>query len=136
MRKIFLLLISFCTFSFLHAQTDSLQQYTGKFIFPEGSPVLEIEVIIDNGLLTATSAMGNSELKNVGKDVFEIVSFGGVATFVRDSTQKITLLHIEVQDVIMDGTKEKTENSYTSSSLQFTQQFFYHREVCNNGKQY
>ena len=57
-----------------NAQVDSLQEYTGKYNFPEGSPVTEIGVIVESGVLTATSVMGNSELKKSDtKYVFELI---------------------------------------------------------------
>lgn len=106
MKKIILTLLVSFVFAGLHAQTDSLQEYTGKYKFPEGSPVTEIGVVIENGILTATSAMGNSELKKTdNKDVYEIVAYGGTATFKRNAEGKITTLQIQVQDVNMEGTK-------------------------------
>lgn len=93
-------------FSTANAQVDSLQEYTGKYNFPEGSPVTEIGVIIENGVLTATSVMGNSELKKSDtKDVFELVAYSGLATFKRNADNKITSLLIQVQDIFMEGTK-------------------------------
>lgn len=109
MKKIFLSLFVLISFSALRAQTDSLQEYTGKYKFPEGSPVTEIGVIVENGVLTATSAMGNSELKKTdAKDVYEIVAYGGTATFKRNGDNKITTLLIQVQDVTMEGTKSES----------------------------
>jgi len=109
MKKIFLSLFVLISFSALRAQTDSLQEYTGKYKFPDGSPVTEIGVIVENGVLTATSAMGNSELKKTdAKDVYEIVAYGGTATFKRNGDNKITTLLIQVQDVTMEGTKSES----------------------------
>ncbi|MBL7747490.1 MAG: hypothetical protein JNM19_08710 [Chitinophagaceae bacterium] len=109
MKKIFLSLVVLLSFSALQAQTDSLQEYTGKYKFPDGSPVTEIGVIVENGTLTATSAMGNSELKKTDtKDVYEIVAYGGTATFKRNGDNKITTLLIQVQDVTMEGTKSES----------------------------
>ncbi|MCX6318058.1 MAG: hypothetical protein NTW29_12255 [Bacteroidetes bacterium] len=106
MKKIVFALFLVLGFSVANAQTDSLQQYTGKFKFPDGSPVSEIGVVIENGVLTATSAMGNSELKKTEtKDVFEIVAYSGMATFKRNAEGKITTLQIQVQDINMEGTK-------------------------------
>ncbi len=89
------------------AQADSLvQQYTGKYTFPEGSPVSEIGVIVENGVLTATSAMGNSELKvTETKDVFEVVAYAGTATFKRNADGKVIGVLIQVQDMNLEGTK-------------------------------
>lgn len=107
MKKILLALIVTLGFTAAYAQADSLQQYTGKYKFPEGSPVTEVGVVLENGVLTATSAMGNAELKKTEtKDVFEITGFGGTATFKRNSEGKVVGLQIQVQDINMEGTRE------------------------------
>lgn len=97
-----------------NAQTDTLlQQYTGKYVFPDGSPVKEIGVVIQEGILTATSVMGNSELrKTETKDVFEIVSFAGTATFKRNAENKVNGLQVQVQDVNMEGSKTEEGVDY------------------------
>lgn len=107
MKKILLAFFFIASLGTLNAQADTtLHEYTGKFLFPEGSPVREIGVIVENEQLTATSVMGNSELRKTDtKDVFEIVSFAGIATFKRNGDGKITGLLIQVQDVTMEGEK-------------------------------
>lgn len=115
MKKLLLTLtVLFVTTIATHAQTDSLlQQYTGKYVFPDGSPVKEIGVIIQEGVLTATSVMGNSELrKTENKDVFEIVAFAGTATFKRNEAAKVNGVQIQVQDVNMEGTKTEESLRY------------------------
>ena len=113
MKKFLFSLFVVLSFSAANAQTDSLQEYTGKFKFPDGSPVTEIGVIVDNGILTATSNMGNSELKKTDtKDVYEIVAYGGTATFKRNEEGKIITLLVQVQDITMEGTK--TEGIFIS----------------------
>ena len=57
MKKAFLSLFILFGFITVNAQTDSLQQYTGKYKFPDGSPVAEITMAVDNGLLMASSAL-------------------------------------------------------------------------------
>src|SRR5688500_12180858 len=110
MRKFFLLLFAMTGFVALNAQqtspTDSLQEYTGKYKFPEGSAVTEITVALENGILYASSVQGNSELKRIEKDVFEIVAYSGKATFKRDEQAKLNGVKIEVEDLILEGTKE------------------------------
>jgi hypothetical protein len=105
MKKISLLLILMIRFLAVNAQTDSLQQYTGKYKFPDGSPVTEITVSLDSTVLTANSAMGSSELKRTEGDIFEIVAYGGVATFKRNAENKISGVQILVGDINMEGTK-------------------------------
>lgn len=108
--KKYYLLASFLMLSlFSMAQTDSLQAYTGKYKFPDGSPVAEIGVIVENGILTATSAMGNSELRATStKDVFEVVAYSGTATFKRGDDGKVKMLRIQVQDVDMEGVRDES----------------------------
>lgn len=106
MKKLFIVLLLTFSATVIFSQTDSLEQYTGKYKFPDGSPVTEIGVVLESGVLTATSAMGNSELKKTDtKDVFEVVAYSGTATFKRNAEGKITSLLIQVQDVNMEGTK-------------------------------
>jgi len=113
MRKIFLLLFAMTGFFVtLNAQEvpkqDSLQEYTGKYKFPEGSVVIEVTVVIENGVLYATSVMGNSELKKIEKDIFEVVAYAGKATFKRNEAAKLNGVKIEVEDLILEGTKEES----------------------------
>jgi len=117
MRKFLLIFITLGNCLILSAQTpstDSLKEYTGKYKFPEGSEVTEIKVGIENDTLWAYSVKGNSELKRIEKDLFEVVQYTGTATFKRDENGKITGLHIEVGDLIMDGEKsDETLNGLT-----------------------
>ena len=117
MRKFFLLLFAITGFVTLNAQqapTDSLQEYIGKYKFPEGSAVTEVTVALENGVLYASSAQGNSELKKIEKDIFEVVAYSGKATFKRDEQAKLKGVTIEIDDLVLEGTKEE------SSSLSLT----------------
>ena len=105
MKKFFLFLIMSISFLTVNAQTDSLNQYTGKYKFPDGSVVTEIIVTLDSTGLIANSAMGSSELKRTEGDVFEILAYGGIATFKRNAENKISGVHIQVGDIDMEGTK-------------------------------
>jgi hypothetical protein len=103
MKKIFLL---FALFIFsgvaLYAQ-DSLKVYVGKYKFPEGSVVPEIEVILENGALSFKSAMGTTPVERNGGDEFSIPAYSGTATFTRNEAKKITGLHIEASGTVLDG---------------------------------
>jgi len=106
MKNIFLSLLMIIGSLSLNAQTDSLEQYTGKYKFPDGSPVTEIGIVIENGSLMATSAMGNSEFRRTDtKDVFEVVAYAGTATFRRNDQNKVVGVLIQVQDITMEGSK-------------------------------
>lgn len=114
MRKLILLVLAVTGTCLLYAQqataTDSaaLKEYTGKYVF-DGGQVSEIQVVIENGLLYATSDQGNSELKRIDKDVFEVVVYTGKATFRRDDKGKVNGVYIEIGDMILDG--KKTEEA-------------------------
>ncbi|MBN8672916.1 MAG: hypothetical protein J0L56_02215 [Chitinophagales bacterium] len=105
MRKLMLsfFAISLC-FIAVAQQDTTLQQYTGKYKFPEGSVVTEVTVAIENGVLLANSPMGSSELKKTEADVFEIVAYGGTATFKR-TEGKVSGVQMIVGDMILEGTR-------------------------------
>ncbi|MEP6700561.1 MAG: hypothetical protein ABJA85_04575 [Bacteroidota bacterium] len=119
MKRIFFSLFIMFGFLTLNAQTDSLQQYSGKYKFTDGSPVTEINMTIDNGVLMASSAMGSTEFRKTSTvDVFEVVAYGGTATFKR-TEGKVTGLQILVGDVNMEGTKTE---GLTIHQFQYDQQ--------------
>jgi Domain of unknown function (DUF3471) len=109
MKKFLLLVVTVCAIGFVNAQTpspaDSLKEYTGKYKFPEGNPVAEITIALENGVLTASSAIGGSELKRREGDVFDVVAYGGTAIFKRSDEKKITKLQVQVNDLDMEGEK-------------------------------
>ncbi len=111
MRKLMLsfLAIAATIISFAHQgpATDSvaLKEYTGRYVFPDGSAVNEINVTIESGLLYASSEQGSSELKQLEKDVFEVVAYTGKATFKRDESGKVSGVYVVIGDMILDGRK-------------------------------
>jgi hypothetical protein len=109
MKKLFLSLLAVVSFLYVNAQEDTvLQKYTGKFKFPDGSPVTEINFTVDNGVLMGASAMGSSEFKKTDtENVFEIVAYGGTATFKKNAEGKVTSVQILVGDVNIEGTKSE-----------------------------
>jgi hypothetical protein len=116
MRKILLLLFVLSGSIITNAQqapttpaADSLKEYIGKYVFPDGSEVPEIKVALENGVLIGSSSQGSSELKRIEKDVFEVVAYSGMATFKRDEKGKINGLYVEVGNLILDGKKAEEE---------------------------
>ena len=107
MRKLLFLALLSVTFA-AHAQTDSLSQYAGKYTFPEGTIITELSIVVENGTLMANSSQGSSEFrKTVEKDVFEVVEFEGLATFKRNDSGKVVGVKIEVNNMVLDGTKSE-----------------------------
>lgn len=107
MKKLFLVFTFFVITFVLHAQDSVLQQYTGRYVFPEGAPVPEVEVILTDGNLTMGSSAGNSSLVKLGVDSFQIVEFSGTAVFKRGEDSVVNTVHIEAMGYVLDGQKQK-----------------------------
>lgn len=106
MKKLFLSLFVSVSFLAASAQTDSLHQYTGTYVFADGSPVPSVDVTLADGGLSMNSAAGNSSLTQLGVDSFLIVQFSGTAVFKRGEDTKVNAVHIEAAGYIMDGKKQ------------------------------
>ena len=91
----------------VHAQQDStMQQYAGKYIFPQGSAVSEAMVNFESGVLSISSAIGSATLSKIETDRFSIVEYNGTAEFKRNDAGKIVSIHVVVADLDVTGTKE------------------------------
>ena len=109
MKKFICLLIIVSIAISLNAQTDtSLQQYTGIYKFPEGSVIPSVEIKMENGGLMATSQMGSAALERISKDTFNLLTYNGTVFFTRDADSKVNGIHIEVQDIILEGKKDSS----------------------------
>ena len=101
----------------LRAQ-DTSAQYLGKYKFPDGSVVADVEVTIDNGKLIMSSSAGTSNLDVLGKDSFNIVTFNGYAVFRRNETKRIVAVHIEASGYVLDGVKDSVAAASQSTGAQ------------------
>ena len=112
MKHIILFLLVGISFLSATAQQDTtLNKYVGKYKFPEGSPVTEITIAVDNGTLQASSAMGNTEFKKTDTpDVFEVVVYSGTATFKKNTDGKVTGVSIAAGGVNMEGVRVDAMN--------------------------
>jgi hypothetical protein len=96
--------------------TDSLEVYTGKYKFAEGSPVTEVTVVLEEGKLMLKSKMGNAGLeKETGIDQFAIPSYQGTASFYRNEAKKISGIHIDVMGRTLEG--EKVDEKVISTEV-------------------
>lgn len=105
MRKIMFTLFLLAGGLFIHAQDTTLQEFTGKYVFPEGSVVPDVDVILESGGLIMTSSAGSSSLIKLGVDSFQIVEFSGTAVFKRGEDKKVNGVHIDAMGYILDGNK-------------------------------
>jgi hypothetical protein len=87
---------------------DSTQnrEFVGKYKFPDGSVVPEVEVVIENGMLMMNSSAGTSSLELIKGDTFTIVAFNGTAAFKRNDVKKVVGVHIDAGGYILDGVKD------------------------------
>jgi hypothetical protein len=108
MKKLFLFFTFFVFALVLNAQDSTLKQYTGKYVFADGSPVPEVEVLLADSTLTMGSSAGNSLLIKLGVDSFQIVEFSGTAVFKRGEDKQVNAVHIEAMGYILDGQKQKS----------------------------
>jgi hypothetical protein len=107
MKKLFSILIACSFFASVSAQTDSLFQYTGTYVFPDESVVPTVDVAVADGALTMSSPAGSSPLTQLGVDSFQIVQFSGTAVFKRGDDKSVNAVHIEAMGYILDGVKQK-----------------------------
>ena len=106
MKKMFFGFLMIGVFVAVHAQDTTLQQYTGKYKFPDGSVVTEINVTIEGGVLTSNTSAGTSVLEKLATDTFSVVSFQGTAVFTRDANKKVTGVIVAAMGYHLEGTKD------------------------------
>jgi hypothetical protein len=110
MKKIAFSILSSLIIICVSAQTDPpkppLEDFVGKYVFPEGSVVPDVDVVLSGSALTMTSAAGSSVLNELGRDSFQIVEFNGIAVFKRGEDKKVNGVHIEAQGYVLDGQKK------------------------------
>jgi hypothetical protein len=114
MKKI--LLFAFMLVGFVSASnaqsapTDTtVNQLVGKYKFAEGSPVTEVTVVLENGVLMMNSQAGSSTLEKSAEDVYVITQFQGTAKFTRDESKKVTGVTILAMGYELVGTKEPAD---------------------------
>jgi hypothetical protein len=111
--KFSLLIVLFAAIAFVgHAQDSTLKkEIQGKYKFPAGSVVEEVNVAEEGGMLTMSSAVGTSALEQVKGDTFNITSFSGIAVFKRNDQRKVVGVHIEASGYVLDGVKDSVATS-------------------------
>ena len=116
-KLIFLFCLGMGFVSMVNAQDapkdSTLEQYVGKYKFPDGSVVTEVTVALDNGALTMTSSAGVSALEKKSDDLYIIVVYQGTAKFNRDANKKITGVSIDAMGYQLEGTKSEGSTAFT-----------------------
>lgn len=125
MKKYFLLFgFTLCFFMMAQAQEGSkdssnLNEFTGKYVFPGGSVITHVEVKLENGALTITSAAGTSPLVKQEGDLYSITANSGTAKFNRDANKKVIGVSIDARGYQLEGTKEAENSSALIQKKEF-----------------
>ena len=109
MKKLILSVFASLFILVVNAQTTPkppLEDFVGKYVFPDGSVVPEVDVMLSNNALTMSSTAGTSVLTELGIDSFQIVEFSGIAVFKRGDDKKVNGVHIEAMGYVLDGQKK------------------------------
>jgi len=111
MKKITLSLLASLFIIAMNAQTEPalkppLEDFVGRYVFPDGSVVPDVTVTLSGDALTMTSSAGTSALTELGRDSFSIVEFSGTAVFKRGDNKKVNAVHIEAGGYVLDGQKQ------------------------------
>ena len=88
-----------------NAQTSTLKDYLGKYVFPEGSPVTEVTITAEDTVLTINSAMGSTPLEKKGTDTFYLAAYDAPIIFKRGANNSVETLTIIVQGMELTATK-------------------------------
>lgn len=113
MKKIILSVFLAAGLVTVQAQSDPppkppLEDFIGKYVFPDGSVVPDVTVTLAGSVLNMSSVAGSSALSELGIDSFSIVEFSGVAVFKRGEDKKVNEVHIEAQGYVLDGQKQSS----------------------------
>jgi hypothetical protein len=109
MRKLcFMTLILMGAFLSVNAQQGPLNDYLGKYIFAEGSPVAEVSITTQDSSLVINSAMGSTVLEKKGVDSFYLATYDALVIFKRKDGKMVESISILVQGMELVGQKESS----------------------------
>ncbi|MBB4034821.1 hypothetical protein GGR21_000708 [Dysgonomonas hofstadii] len=91
MKKVFLLITLLASLLVMNAQVKAdLQDYTGHYVFPEGSLAEDAVIsIVNDTVLNITASVGECDLKYVEGETFALPQYGGSIVFNRNAENKI-----------------------------------------------
>lgn len=110
------------------AKDSTLQDFVGKYKFPDGSVVTEVVVSMEGEGLVMSSSVGNSTLVKTGEDQFSITAYDGTAQFKRDTNKKIIGVNINAGGYVLEGTKSEGIAFTYASTVLLKRQLFFQRK--------
>jgi hypothetical protein len=93
-------------FMTVNAQTGPLNDYLGKYVFAEGSPVAEVSLTVEDSSLVINSAMGSTPLEKKGVDSFYLATYDALVIFKRTEGKSVESISIFVQGMELVGKRE------------------------------
>lgn len=98
MRKILLFIVLALSFSGIKAQVKTnLQEYVGRYIFPEGSLTESAVIsIVNDTILNISASIGECNLRYSKQDAFDLPQYGGDIIFYRNATNNIEGFKISI----------------------------------------
>lgn len=107
MKKLLMICLLLSSITWVHAQSkdSTLQDFIGKYKFPEGSIVAEVTVSAEGEGLVMGSSIGTSALVKIGDDLFSITAYDGSAQFKRDTNKKVIGVSINAGGYALEGTR-------------------------------
>lgn len=107
MKKLVLSILVILGFmTVVNAQTTSIKDYVGKYVFAAGSPVAEVTLTAEDTALVINSAMGSTPLEKKGVDTFYLAQYDALVVFKRAADKSVESLSIAVQGMELVGKKE------------------------------
>ncbi len=125
MKKLMMLCLLLGTVAFVQAQTkdSTLNDFVGKYKFPDGSIVTEVTVTMEGEGLVMGSSVGNSALVKTGEDQFSITAFDGTAQFKRDANKKV--IGVNINAYVLEGSKSDGIALHHASAILLKRQSFF-----------
>lgn len=105
-------------FAFAQTKDTALASYVGKYSFPEGSFVTAAEITLSGNVLSVSSSQGGSALERTGVDSFTMKEWeGSRMVFFRNKDGKVARIKVEVDDILLEGTKDGVPIAWMRRSL-------------------
>ena len=113
-------LILMGAFLSVNAQQGPLNDYLGKYVFAEGSPVAEVSLTIEDSSLVINSAIGSTPLEKKGVDSFYLAQYDALVIFKRADGKTVASISIFVQGMELVGKKEASPMALKEDELYAT----------------
>jgi hypothetical protein len=120
-----LLCLSFASFAGTQTTDSTYKDYVGKYIFPDGSGVDEVEITISDTTLTITSTQGTATMSKLGVDSFSMTYQNGTIAFKRDTDNKVNKIIIYVMGMELTGDKQKAATTTKRKELYFLKKEYF-----------